>query len=222
MNWLRKHDVCLDLTNLIIHDKDNRGLYSSGNISLGEVILAVPWAIVIRPDSISELEEKITSLCDKSWKSRIFLAISMLEKRNGKYYNDWFNTLPKDLSRYPMFFTAEEREYLKGSSILVLLDKDREIIERIYKEIIKLHPKLKIFSFEDLLSYCTIIESRQFSLDVNECCIAPYLDMANCAVLGKENTTWEFDKETQCFQYKAICNIKKGEPVTYIQEYNRF
>lgn len=98
-----------------------------------------------------------------------------------------------------------------------MIDKEREVLESIYNQMVKLLPNLAAnISFTDLLSYCTMIESRQFNITLkgaNVSCHVPYGEFINCSVSGKENATWDYDPETQCLQYRAVRNLSKGDQV---------
>eukprot|EP00826_Nyctotherus_ovalis_P009351 TRINITY_DN12463_c0_g3_i1.p1 TRINITY_DN12463_c0_g3~~TRINITY_DN12463_c0_g3_i1.p1 ORF type:complete len:142 (+),score=22.36 TRINITY_DN12463_c0_g3_i1:496-921(+) len=122
IDWLRKRGVSLNLTNLVIVDRNNRELRASGNISMNEIILSIPLRVAVTPADTesSELGKAITAanFMTKDFKSTIFIALSMLKKRNEEYFAPWLNVLPDDVSNYPMFFGKEERDWLKGSSIM--------------------------------------------------------------------------------------------------------
>jgi len=60
------------------------------------------------------------------------------------------------------------------------------------------------------------VVSRQFNLSIgiiHKICIVPYADMANTVPKKQENTSWEYDYETNSFLLKALTPITKGTPV---------
>lgn len=122
MDWLRGRDVSLNLTNLVIVDKNNRELRASGNISINEIILSIPRRVLVTSADMedSELGKAIAGLnfATKDFKSTVFIALSMLKKRSEKYFAPWIDIVPDDLSNCPMLFGEEERGWLKGSSIM--------------------------------------------------------------------------------------------------------
>ena len=53
--------------------------------------------------------------------------------------------MPKDFSNFPVFFSDEDLEYLKGSPFRYKILKKKQDIERDYKEICKAAPMFKEF-----------------------------------------------------------------------------
>ena len=71
-----------------------------------------------------KLAEKIVGLYPYDFSKVLFSLYIMESKRNPREpeLKAYFDSLPTDYSMFPMFFSPEERKFLKGSRILDQID----------------------------------------------------------------------------------------------------
>ena len=108
----------------------------------------------------------------------------MLQERRKEVtpFAPYLDILPKSLRDFPIFFTDEEKEYLKGSPFLNQIADKLEDIKIDYDLICKEVPEFQQFSIEEYSEVRMIVSSRIFGITVNGVKtdgFVPYADMLN-------------------------------------------
>ncbi len=146
------------------------------------------------------------------------------QKENSKF-KPYLNYLPKSMSEHPLFYTAEKKDFLKGSYMIERINLWENQIEDEYTQLQKKFSlyeyKIDNFTLENYKFSRTIVWSRNFSLtyntdennnDISHFSLIPLADMFNFDP-NKLNTYWYFDVDKKNFVLKAMNSIQKGEEV---------
>ena len=125
LTWLKQGNSKFDKLKIRYYGPDYRGVHASRDIKKGEIILLVPY------NQIITLEMAFASpigakMYEKGLRGRLispkhsFLCTFIMQEKR-KEVSEWhtyIDILPKNLSNFPIFFTAEDKEWLKGSPFL--------------------------------------------------------------------------------------------------------
>ena len=104
------------------YDTFQRGIFAKENIKEGETVLYLPLSQMITMEMAAHsplgklMHEK--GLIPKLKQSKTtYLATYLLQERNNKDspYAEYFDTLPKSFGEFPVFFSEDEKAWLKGS-----------------------------------------------------------------------------------------------------------
>lgn len=125
LKWLKEGGSEFEKLKIRYYTADYRGVHAARDIKKGETILFVP------KDQIITLEMAFASpvgklMFEKGHRQRLispkhsFLSCFIMQERRKpvspfQYYID---ILPKNFSNFPIFFTDEEKQWLKGSPFL--------------------------------------------------------------------------------------------------------
>jgi len=97
-------------------------------------------------------------------KENSILAIFYLEyKYKGvrTYLNDYLAMMPKFFKNFPIFFTQKDKEFLKGTKLLEMIDKERKEIMEDFDMICKEVPELNgHFTLKEFAEAMMIVKSR--------------------------------------------------------------
>lgn len=138
------------------------------------------------------------------------------ERRNQtSTYKHYLKFLPDDFSSHPMFYSDEEVELLKGSSIMIRLTL---LYEKYLDEIEEIEVKLELtqksaygpIDVDNYLKSRHLLFSRAFN--ISRTAMVPYADLFNHYPL-KENIIWDYDDNLKAFVIKTTRDIKAGEEV---------
>lgn len=113
-----------------------------------------------------------------------FLGTYLLQerKKDPPPFAEYLDILPKSLSDFPIFFTEDEKAWLKGSPFLDQVNEKVEDIKIDYNLICKEVPEFKQFSIKEYSEVRMIVSSRIFGISVNGVKtdgFVPYADMLN-------------------------------------------
>lgn len=125
LEWLKNGGSQFDKLKIRYYTPDYRGVHAARDIKKGEIILYVP------KEQIITLEMAIHSpigkkMYEKGLRQRLispkhsFLSTFIMQERR-KPVSEWhiyIDILPKNFSNFPIFFTEEEKNWLKGSAFL--------------------------------------------------------------------------------------------------------
>jgi histone-lysine N-methyltransferase SETD3 len=132
---MRSGGAKFDKMKLRYYSENFRGVHASRDIINGETILFVPH------DQLMTLEMAMTSpigslMASKNLRSKLkspkhsFLCCLLMEQRrliNSKFKH-YLEILPKSYTNFPIFFSIDEKQLLKGSPFLQQIsDKIRDI-----------------------------------------------------------------------------------------------
>ena len=125
-NWLLGGGSKYDKLKIRFYTPIYRGVHAAKNIKAGEEILLIPKEQIITLEMAQEspLGRK---MMDHNLRNQLlspkhsFLTTYILqeeEKGKDSSFFPFIDILPKSFENFPIFFTEEEREYLKGSPFL--------------------------------------------------------------------------------------------------------
>lgn len=166
-----------------------RGVHAQQNIKDGETILYVPLPLIITLEMA--FKSPIGKLMyEKGLRQRLispkhsFLGTYLLQerKKDPPPFAEYLDILPKSLSDFPIFFTEDEKAWLKGSPFLDQVNEKVEDIKIDYNLICKEVPEFKQFSIKEYSEVRMIVSSRIFGISVNGVKtdgFVPYADMLN-------------------------------------------
>lgn len=118
------------------------------------------------------------------------------------------------MSDFPIFFTDDEKEWLKGSPFLNQINEKIEDIKIDYNLICKEVPEFAQFSLEEYSEVRMMVSSRIFGITINGVKtdgFVPYADMLNHK--RPRQTTWFYSDERQGFIIEACDDIPRGSQV---------
>eukprot|EP00826_Nyctotherus_ovalis_P065166 TRINITY_DN9572_c0_g1_i1.p1 TRINITY_DN9572_c0_g1~~TRINITY_DN9572_c0_g1_i1.p1 ORF type:complete len:365 (-),score=39.35 TRINITY_DN9572_c0_g1_i1:581-1675(-) len=226
---LKASNADIRKTYIRLYDKDYRGLHASKNIGMFEDILSIPMTMTISFENLVSEYDIGKKLLEKNvfnnkWRRFIFPLIYILkELKNPKSkYKAWLNVFPAKADTHPLFFSEEERKWLKGSTTLDKLDDDLKMVKSFYKKIIEIDPKFDT-PFEEFLHYYYILCSRYFGVTVNDkkaTVLTPYADLINTGRAADKNAYWYYESSTRAFKVCSNCTIKAGEPIMFCYGHN--
>ena len=113
-----------------------RGVHALNNIKNGEVVLFVPLPLIITLEMA--FKSPIGKLMyEKGLRQRLispkhsFLGTYLMQERRKDvtHFAQYLDILPKSLRDFPIFFTEEEKEFLKGSPFLNQINEKLEDIK---------------------------------------------------------------------------------------------
>lgn len=140
----------------------------------------------------------------------------MQERRKEKQdYPQYLDILPKGLGDFPIFFTEEERAFLKGSPFLQQVYEKIEDIKIDYDLITKEVPEFgELFTLKEYSEVRMMVSSRIFGITVHGVKtdgFVPYADMLNHR--RPRQTTWYYSDEREGFIIEACDDIVRGDQV---------
>ena len=148
LKWLKDGGSQFDKLKIRYYTADYRGVHAARDIRKGETILYVP------KEQIITLEMAIASpvgsrMYEKGLRQRLispkhsFLATFIMQERRKDLtiWDPYIDILPKNYTNFPIFFTEEEKKWLKGSPFLDQIHEKIEDIKSDYDLICKEVPE---------------------------------------------------------------------------------
>ena len=135
-------------------------------------------------------------------------------RKENTNFAQYLDILPKSLRDFPIFFTEEEKEFLKGSPFLNQINEKLEDIKIDYDLICREVPAFAQFPLEEYKEVRMMVASRIFGITVDGVKtdgFVPYADMLNHR--RPRQTTWYYDQQKQGFVIEACDDIPRGEQV---------
>lgn len=115
---------------------------------------------------------------------------------------------------FPIFFTEDEKAFLKGSPFLNQINEKIEDIKVDYNLICKEVPDFAQFSLEEYSEVRMMVSSRIFGITINGVKtdgFVPYADMLNHK--RPRQTTWFYSDQREGFIIEACDDIPRGSQV---------
>jgi histone-lysine N-methyltransferase SETD3 len=138
------------------------------------------------------------------------------EKANiNTIWHYYLDILPKSYSNFPIFFSEEEKSWLKGSPFLNLINDKKSDILADYKTILSVAPEFEKYSLDEFSEMRMAVSSRIFGIKIEgkkTDCFAPLADMLNHK--RPRQTQWYYSDEIGGFVIQAMQDIEKGEQVS--------
>ena len=193
---------------IILEDKNNRKIKAINEIKKNEILVKVPYNLIISLEKMfsSELNIYIKDYINDLKKNlktfnqtllSIFILYEMNKNKESNWYN-YFNFLPYNYDNFPIFYPNNLLTKLKGTSFLSILENKKIEILNDYKIISEiLNNKLFNFNFYEFnIAYC-IVSSRIFGSFINNSktdILVPFADMFNHSNINN-NSTYYYEND---------------------------
>ena len=195
-----------------------RGVFSKETIQSGDIPIKIPLSCIIH-DGLGE-KTKYGIIFNNNDHNQIInkklslIAIFMLEEmqQQDSFFSPYFNSLPDDVSNFPIFWSDNILFLLRGSELFnAIQDRKREFIND-YTTICNCCKGFdKHYSFEDFLYVRVLIGSRNFGITINgikRSAMVPLADMLNHS--QNQNVNWTFNNTNKYFEMTANKHISNG------------
>lgn len=146
-----------------------------------------------------------------------FLSTYVLQERlkgEESYYFPFIDILPKTFENFPIFFTPEEKEWLKGSPFLDQVEEKIEDIKADYDLICEKVPEYSQFTIIQFSEIRMMVSSRIFGMNIlgkKTDGFVPMADMLNHK--RPKQTSWTYSDEKNGFVIEALKDIPRNEQV---------
>ena len=195
-----------------------RGVIAKSPIKKDEIILSIPKECLISLELVLETEygKKIGEIMFNELTSpkHCLLSSFILFEKNNPKWKFYFDLLPKDFSNFPIFYTDDELQYLKGSPFLnQILDKKSDM-KKDYLKLCEYIPLFNQFTFDEFMEARMIISSRIFGISINNNktdALVPYADLLNHK--RPRQTQWYYDDKINSFVIQATEDILIGKEI---------
>lgn len=146
-----------------------------------------------------------------------FLTTYILqEKKKGEdsEYFPFIDILPKTFENFPIFFTPEEREWLKGSPFLDQVIEKIDDIKADYDLICDKVPEYTQFTLKEFSEIRMMVSSRIFGMNINGKKTDGFVPMADMLNHKRpKQTSWTYSDEKGGFVIEALKDIPRNEQV---------
>ena len=123
---MKSHKIDMSKIHLKFKSDNDRSLHAACNIYDGERILSVPKHLLISTDLVkyrSPINREIINLgLDKQLEDNIsnvyftnYFLGEMQKPRYDRDFPEYIDLFPQSMDNFPIFFTDEEIDYLRGS-----------------------------------------------------------------------------------------------------------
>jgi len=189
LEWMKAGGAEFDKLKIRYYSEDYRGVHAARDIKKGETVLYVPKAQIITLEMAyaSPVGKK---MYEKGLRQRLispkhsFLSTFIMQERRKEHtvWNAYIDILPKAFGNFPIFFTPEEKEWLRGSPFLTQVEEKIEDIKSDYNLILKEVPEYEQFPLQEYSEIRMMVSSRIFGIQVEGVKtdgFVPYADMLN-------------------------------------------
>ena len=188
-------------------ESEIRGVHAKTHLPPHTVCMAIPRRCLITVEMGQETligQAILRSDLDLDAPKHIFLMVYLLwdRKVNGdkSFFSPYYDILPPTLRNMPIFWNAEELEYLKGSYLLQQIEDRNEAIAEDYHAICQIAPLAQICTLNEFKWARMCVCSRNFGLQIDghrTSALVPQADMLNH--FRPRETKWTFDEDRQAF-----------------------
>jgi histone-lysine N-methyltransferase SETD3 len=205
---------------MVYYSEGYRGVHSTTFIAKGECLLYVPVTHIITlemakaaPIGAKMVAANVHLISPKHcWLSTFLLQ----EKKKGpeSYWWPYLQVLPKHCNSFPIFFTDEEKHYLKGSPFLDQVNEKIDDIQEDWDTIANVAEEFKEYSIHEFSIARMTVSSRIFGMDIGETKtdgFVPYADMLNHR--RPRQTSWTYCNKRNGFIIDALEDIPRGSTV---------
>ena len=221
INFLRelyKYNSFFPKLKIHFYTDDYRGVIAKSDIVKNEIIMKIPKCCLITLEDAFETKygKKIEKFMYNELNSpkHCLLSSFLLYEENNPRYKYYFDLFPKNFSNFPVFYTKEELEYLKGSPFLNQILEKKQEMKNDYIKLCEYIPNFKQFKFSKFKEARVLISSRIFGIAINNNktdALAPFADLLNHR--RPRQTQWYYDDNLESFIIQAIDNIKQGNEI---------
>jgi protein-histidine N-methyltransferase len=219
VRWLQDGGAVFPKLQMRFYSQDYRGVHSTSFISKDECILFVPKSHIITlemakaaPIGAKMVEANLDLLSPK----HCFLTSYILQEKvkPDSFWIPYLKILPEKYSNFPIFYTDEEKVWLKGSPFLDQVNEKIDDIKEDYNTICNAVPEFAQFNIKDFSMVRMAVSSRIFGMQIDEIKtdgFVPLADMLNHR--RPRQTSWNYDQSRNGFVIDALENIERGEEV---------
>jgi histone-lysine N-methyltransferase SETD3 len=146
-----------------------------------------------------------------------FLTTYILQERKKNEAADFFpfiDVLPKTFENFPIFFTPEEKEWLKGSPFLEQVEEKIEDVKADFDLICEKVPEYSQFDYTEFSEIRMMVSSRIFGMNIDgkkTDGFVPMADMLNH--MRPKQTAWTYSDEQDGFIIEALKDIGRNEQI---------
>lgn len=146
-----------------------------------------------------------------------FLTTYILQERlkgEESPFHPFIDILPKTFENFPIFFTEEEREYLKGSPFLDQVLEKIEDVKADYDLICATVPEYSQFTLTEFSEIRMMVSSRIFGMNIDGKKTDGFVPMADMLNHKRpKQTSWTYSDEKNGFVIEALKDIGRNEQV---------
>jgi histone-lysine N-methyltransferase SETD3 len=216
LDWLVENGA--DFPDLVIKEYDDglRGVCAKTDIQSSKTIVRIPLKCMIMNDIAAETESGQIIVKDRRFSPNARLAIFILEEMESgqSFFKPYLDILPRKFDNFPMRWSDNELEWLKGSNIYDQTVSRRKHTKHTYNRACKLLPGFSRFPFSLFFWAKLAVSSRTFGVEVNGhdfSAMVPFADMLNHH--QPSDVRWYYSDERQCFKFKSNVLIKAEQQV---------
>ena len=221
LNWMKEDGAEYPKLEMRQYNPIYRGVHAAENIRKGETILYVPHQQIMTLDMA--IKSPIGQLMEaKNLRGRLlspkhsFLSALVMQERRKEdtYYKRYLEILPQQFDNFPIFYTEDEKAWLKGSPFIEQIDSKIIDIHTDYNLICLEVPEFAQFPIEEYSQVRMMICSRVFGFNIEgekAEGLVPYADMLNHKM--PRQTSWNYSNTLKGFIIVADAGIKKGDQV---------
>lgn len=195
-----------------------RGVIAKSDIKKYEIIMSIPKICLISMDialstTIGKEIGKFMYQELHSPRHSLFSSFLLSEEKSEKW-KFYFDLLPKDFSYFPIFYTDNELEYLRGSPFLSQIFEKRIEMKSDYDVICNYIPSFSSFPFIKFCQARMSVSSRIFGVTMNGVradVLVPFADLINHRT--QRQTQWYYDNAQNSFMIQSLEDIKEGNEI---------
>ena len=145
-----------------------------------------------------------------------FLTTYILQERRKEstFWKPYLDILPECYDNFPIFYTEDERQWLKGSPFLKQVYEKIADIDEDYATICRAVPEYSQFPVAEFSQVRMAVSSRIFGMQIDGVKtdgFVPYADMLNHR--RPRQTSWTYEQSRNGFIIESLEEIKRGEEV---------
>ena len=225
INWLESNGINMKNISIEIGENNERKVVSLSPLKSGDNVMLIPKKLLIMSSKIerSSVGRKILQLFQREselTKAIVNMTVYILfcsvdYTGYTKFWDPYFEILPKNLNHIPLFWDKEDLKYLKGSSILLDIRDRLKKIRSEYNILKKNIKDFKLFNFETYKHVRCLVSSRNFRLNIDNTyssTMVPLADMLNHS--SDAPTRWFYNNNLNSYQMVLKRNIEAGNEIT--------
>lgn len=209
VRWFKGNGGKTFYIKLKLFENKFRGISAKTFIDQGTKIISVPKDLILFPDLCKSILPSNIKYNFKSYHSIFALFLATELKNTSSPWLPYLNSLPTNLENFPIFFNSFHLNLLQNSSLLQMIQIQRQEIE----EDFQLISHLNLCSFEEFLKAKLTVSSRLHSIksDKDESGLVPLADMFNHKAGSTTGWFFDFDSQSFCIQTNQV--YEKGQEI---------
>jgi histone-lysine N-methyltransferase SETD3 len=219
VTWLLEGGSKFPKLQMRFYSEDYRGVHSTCFVNKDELILFIPKSHIITLEmaKASPIGKKMVEAdLDLLSPKHSFLTTFVLQEKQKEvsFWQPYLEILPQKFRNFPIFFTEDEKEWLKGSPFLDQVNEKIDDIQVDYNTICKAVPEYSQFPIEEFSKIRMAVSSRIFGMQIDGVKtdgFVPYADMLNHR--RPRQTSWNYDQDKGGFVIEALEDINRGDEV---------